>query len=262
MLLIGEADHHELRDALDWLRQHTHLKVAGSIDQALEYSRSESATWHTVVFAQPRPGMFAPRDIDRMSRALPLAHFVALLGSLCEGETRSGQPWPGVVRVYWHQWPTRCATELRMGIEPTSWQLPRTSSEIERTQWMLQRGVPQGEGLVAIFTRQAVLFDALAAACRVAGYASVWCASDQRPIFQGASVALWDGATLDDADLQQLHRITTQLPQVPVIALIGFPRYDQLQRVRQCGAVSLVSCPFLLPDLWTAISDAARSRSV
>ena len=260
VLLIGEADHHELREALDWLRQSTHLTVAGTVDQALQDSSCQERNWHTVIFAQPRPGMFTPRDVDRLSRALPLAHFVALLGSLCEGETRSGQPWPGVVRVYWHQWPTRCATELRMGIEPTSWQLPRTSSEIERTQWILQRPMRRGSGLVAVFTRSAVWFDALASACRVAGYASVWCTSDQPRIFQGAALALWDGATLDLANLEQLQRITRLLPQVPVIALLGFPRLDQQRQVRALGAVSVVSCPFLLPDLWTAMDAATASR--
>ncbi len=261
VLLVGESEHHEFETAVAWLRHHTCLETVRGIDGAMQRIGGNPAGWQTVVFAQSRPGLFAARDIDRVGRALPLTHFVALLGSLCEGETRSGQPWPGVVRVYWHQWGVRCASELDSALQLTSWQLPRTASEVERTELLLGRSVAQEQGLVAIYTRRASYFDALAIACRLAGYASVWSSACRRPNFQGAVAALWDAETLSDAEFQQLQQITSLLPDVPVIALLGFPRHNHVRAALARGASSVVSCPFLLPDLWTAIRDAASQRT-
>ena len=65
-----------------------------------------------IVVAQAYPGQFSGEALDRLARLAPLARVVVLLGSWCEGEVRSGRPWPGAIRVYWHQWPARCAQEL------------------------------------------------------------------------------------------------------------------------------------------------------
>ncbi len=259
VLLIGDAEHHELRPAKRWLQSHVRLQLADSVAQVLALAPPYVADWQTIVLAQTRPGQFSLRDVERLSHIVPLAHFVALLGSHCEGETRSGQPWPGVVRVYWHQWLVRCEAELVSRIEPTSWQLPRTSSEVERTQCLLQRAAARHDGLLAIYTRKAVLFDALAAACRRVGYTSVWCVREQRRIVEGAVAAIWDAETADEASVQQLARITRHLGTTPVVAVMGFPRFDQVQRLLSSGVASVVSLPLQLPDLWTALRQAIES---
>ena len=132
VLFVGAIDFHEFGEAVCWLRAHTQLAAARTVTEAMEQCESRQTFWHTIIIAQSRPGQFAPHDIDQLSRAMPLAHLIALLGSCCEGETRSGRCWPGVVRVYWHQFTARAATELRMDVTATSWQLPRTVSDAER----------------------------------------------------------------------------------------------------------------------------------
>ena len=114
--------------------------------------------------------------------------------------------------------------------------------------------------MLVAFTRSTVTFDGLAAACRAAGYATVWCGHDQPQIFRGAVAALWDAASLDQENLQQLERIRLTQPQLPIVALLGFPRHDQIRQLRQSGATSVVACPFVLPDLWHAIEEAIDSR--
>ena len=59
------------------------------------------------------PGQFSCEAIDRIRTRAPLARLVGLLGSWCEGEVRSGQPWPGTIRIYAHQWPGRAEQELK-----------------------------------------------------------------------------------------------------------------------------------------------------
>jgi CheY-like chemotaxis protein len=257
VLLVGAIDFHEFDEAVRWLRAHTQLDAARTATEALEQSASRQAFWHTIIIAQSRPGQFAPHDIDQLSRAMPLAHLIALLGSCCEGETRSGRPWPGVVRVYWHQFAARAATELRMDVTATSWQLPRTVSDAERADHALQGQPQRAEGLIAIRTQQAVFFDALARACRIAGYSTVWTTSAQWWSVQGAVAVLWHSQLRTGSEFEQLRDIAARARQVPVIALLSFPRYDHVQRATAAGAAAVLSIPFLLPDLWTTLREVA-----
>ncbi|RMG01669.1 MAG: hypothetical protein D6741_04890, partial [Planctomycetota bacterium] len=82
-----------------------------------------------VVWLQSCPGEFTA-DFQREIRAMfPLSPWVAVLGSLCEGEERSGTPMPGAARVWWHQWRLCAAEQLdlwRAG-RSCSWALPPTS---------------------------------------------------------------------------------------------------------------------------------------
>jgi hypothetical protein len=258
VLLMGAVEHHEFGAARRWLRAHTRLDLAAGAEEALGRLARRTRPWQTVVFAQARPGQLPARDVDRIGRAVPLAHLVALLGSCCEGETRSGRPWPGVTRVFWHQWEARCRQEPPGDILPSTWQLPRTASELERTVQALAAPPPPATGLVAIVTRRASLFHGLAAACRVAGYSAVWKTSPTLRDVDGVVAVLWEGATMDDGELEQLRQIGTVLARIPVIALLGFPRYDMVQRAQRCGVRAVLSIPCLLPDLWSTLRAVTR----
>jgi hypothetical protein len=149
-----------------------------------------------IVVAQARPGEFSHQAVDRLRRLAPLARIVGLMGSWCEGEMRSGSPWPASARVYWHQWPARCGGELghlARGV-PSSWSLPITATEEER---LLADAATRGNdaplreahglqpvglsppvglpgGLVLIRSRSAEMAGWLLAACRDRGLAAVW----------------------------------------------------------------------------------------
>jgi CheY-like chemotaxis protein len=257
VLLIGPREFHEFAAAVAWLRSHTELDAVGSVTEALDRCASQPVGWHCVVICQSRPGQFSQQDIDRLNRALPLSHHIALLGSCCEGETRSGRPWPGVVRVYWHQWLARGPSELRSDVAPTSWQLPRTSSDAERVDFALRAAPTPADGLIAIYTGQAVFFQALARACRIAGYSSVWTTTRTWWRLDGAAAVLWHAWAPDGGEFEQLRHIATSSPRVPVVALFGFPRHDHVRRAKECGAAAVLSVPFLLPDLWNTLRELA-----
>lgn len=59
-----------------------------------------------IVLAQSRPGVIRLREIERLRRSAPLSGEVSLLGSWCEGETRTGKPAAGVRRLYWYEFPS------------------------------------------------------------------------------------------------------------------------------------------------------------
>ena len=214
-----------------------------------------------VIFAQARPGQFSAGDMERVSRQLPLAHQVTLLGSLCEGETRSGHPWPGMTRVFWYQFLPRYRDLLESGQTPQSWKLPRTASDVERRSADLEPPSQTADHLVAIFTSSAVSFDGLADACQAGGYTAAWCRDEQTCGFRGAIAGIWDAAASGDLDYDQLRRIVARVPGLPLIILWSFPRIDQVQTAHQHGAAAVLSTPYLLTDLWHTIRDVSSRFS-
>ena len=87
-----------------------------------------------LLFAQRFPGEFPLDEVESLRRRLPLARCLALVGSWCEGEPRSGQPLPGVTRLYWHQWTEQTLRDLRKLLlgQPGPWSMPSTASEEDR----------------------------------------------------------------------------------------------------------------------------------
>jgi hypothetical protein len=253
VLLVGAIDFHEFRPAVRWLRTHTRLDEARTVAAALDKAERRQAGWHTAIVAQSRPGECSQRDVDRLSHAMPLTHLVALLGSCCEGESRSGRPWPGVVRVYWHQFVARAASALRSDVAATAWQLQRTATDAERVDHALQSPPPAATGLIAVCTPQAVFFDALASACRVAGYSTAWVTAGAPLPVAGAAAVLWHGQLRAASDLQRLRDVVSRALRAPVVALLGFPRYDDVRRARAAGAAAVLPLPLLLPDLWDTL---------
>ena len=112
VLLVGGDPDGEFSAAVNWLQGHAALtSVARIEDAAAELDRGPPPD--VVLIAQARPGQFTRGQVEQLHRASPVSRLVALLGSWCEGEIRSGRPWPGVVRIYWHQWRARLAPALR-----------------------------------------------------------------------------------------------------------------------------------------------------
>ena len=162
------------------------------MEAALAGINGNSIAPHGVVLAQAYPGQYsAAAGRAPLVAAIPLARWLALLGSWCEGEPRSGHPLPGVVRVYWHEAAVRFRRELPRWFAPDSaWTLPVTANEEERllaaagrplssnvaaTVYPLAGGVlSASEGLIAIRTTRREMAELLADACRAGGFATAW----------------------------------------------------------------------------------------
>ncbi|MEO2023653.1 MAG: hypothetical protein ABGX05_17660, partial [Pirellulaceae bacterium] len=100
---VGRVDHEEFAPALQWLEKYTRLGVSATVDEALQVLESGGPRPGAIVLGQSRRGEFSQQDQEKMLRCAPLAEALVLLGSWCEGETRSGSPAAGWHRVYWHQ---------------------------------------------------------------------------------------------------------------------------------------------------------------
>ena len=267
ILLVGNTDRPEFRRAravLDASGRVTCLPDPESAAAALAEGR---VVPEVIVVAQAYPAQFSSRVIDRLQRLAPLGRVLGLLGSWCEGEMRSGKPWPGAVRLYWHQWPPRCRRQIeriRRG-ECSAWGLPVTATEEERLLLTAGEPTPNRQGLIAIHTPSFVMEDWLSAACRSRGLSTVWLRPPRWTRVEGATAAIFDGSDGRGWELEAIERLWATLAPAPVIVLLDFPRIEDHHRVLAAGAAAVVSKPLNVDDLFAEMdhhsSTSARKIS-
>lgn len=261
-LLVGNSEHPEFAVALCWLRAHLELTVSAGLDLALQHLRAQENP-QLILLVQSRRNEISQHQIEQLHRTAPLARLVGLLGSWCEGEVRSGEPWKGVQRIYWHQWTPQLidATSDREQRRSKTWVLPRTTTPAERLlRAQEHRHIPQS-GLIGISALSFVDFETLADACQASGRATVWLAEpDQADTdtahYADLSAILCNGGTSHRQDVHRITRLAQQFPGLPLVAVVGYPRLDDQQRLLAAGACHVVSKPYLLDELLTALEES------
>ncbi len=264
VLLVGDTSRAEFREgcaALDEMAAVTRVdNTAAAAAQCCDSVRP-----HAIILAQAYPGQFQLAGIEHLRAAEPLARFITLLGSWCEGEPRSGRPLPGVVRIYWHEAAVRFRRDLPHWFDRESaWSLPITATDEERLQATSAKPLPRADGLVAIWSRRREMADLLTDTCRVAGFATAWMHPRRPCRVQGAAAAIFDGATLDAATMDELKRFAGNVSPAKVLVLLGAPRIQDVRRVRSLGG-SVFAKPFRIDDLIWALnprSHAPRGNAV
>jgi len=299
ILFVGDADRSEFRQARACLDRWGAVQGFADADLAAAALAADRLSPDVMVVAQAFPGQFSHQAIDRLRRLAPLARVLGLMGSWCEGEMRSGSPWPATVRTYWHQWPARCDRQFRrlaMG-QSCSWALPLTATEEERlmvdaaeclpeegphpcahftprcaTAWNKQCGfsslhpallVPSSGTLVAIRSQSHEMADWLSAACRSHGLVTIWQRDSAFARVEGAMAAIFDGTDLCDDECDALRRFVVAVRPAPVIALLSFPRIEDHDRALSAGASVALSKPLMVEDLLEAVdlSTAVQTAS-
>ncbi len=242
---VGDIDHPDFRDTIDVLRVTANLTVATAEPPEL------------VIIAQSRPNIFPIREVEALRRAAPLAGIVALAGSWCEGEPRTGRPWPGVQRLYWYEfsawWQRQLA--IRAAGKCPVWARP-ANHELRNSDCGLRidSGTTRGTIVVNSDVRETayVLSDSL---CR-AGYATIWQrAHRSHDRFRGAIAGIWDEGQLNEREAHQLATFCRQLSAdgAPVVALLDFPRRDRVDHAISLGTAAVLSKPWLNADLITTL---------
>jgi hypothetical protein len=252
VLAVGDTQRPEFREARAVLDRMADVVPARDIDAAVDRLAEGRLAADLIVLAQAYPGQYRREGVERLRRLAPLARLLALLGSWCEGESRSGDPWPAAVRVYWHQWPARCGRELAglAGGLRGSWTLPATAGDEERLLALNPAPGARREGLIVVCAQQVEMGDWLADACRQRGYATVWVRPGESVRPGGARAAIFDGADADAVEADQLRGLAESLEPAPVVALLDFPRIEDQARAVRAGAAAVLSKPLLLEDLF------------
>lgn len=258
ILLIGEREHGEFASAVAWLRSSSTLLACDNIVAAeamLKVAGAKSPEW-MVLLAGYR-GAFANDDVERLHKCAPLARLVTLLGSWCEGETRSGRSLPGIARVYWHQWPTRAPAELlgeRAG-RYAGWSLPRTATPLDVSllarpvgnAWSADNSTNTAELAIIAPTRER--FRTLADAVGACGLKSAWQRASLLQLSAATTGVLVDGESLTEAMEQMIVATVDAAAGRPVVLMLDFPRWQEVERARQLGVTGVLSKPYLLGDL-------------
>ena len=261
VLLTGDFQRPEFQAAVTWLRTTADVDSCANLHDATEHLGQMNADPHLLVVAQSYPDQFSARQIEQLHRTAPLARIVALLGSWCEGEARSGRPWPGVMRIYWHQFESRLSPLL--GEYPdfqTIANLPRTSSNTEQLGGGHVPHSGQYRGLVAIRTSIYNDYEALGESLGQIGYSNVWLNDVGWRDLPRATAIVWDGSYWDGSNPAQTAELRHLCDAAPVIALMNFPRHHEVLHLREAGVSAIVSRPFLIDDLQYQI-DRMASRT-
>ncbi|NQU20375.1 MAG: hypothetical protein HQ567_03765 [Candidatus Nealsonbacteria bacterium] len=286
ILLIGDVDRSEFRRAREALLAVGRVTGAADVESAEELLIADEIVPDVIVIAQTYPAQYRHATLQRLRQSAPLAPLVVLAGSWCEGEMRSGNPLPGAIHVYWHQWQPRCDQHLhrmRRG-ERSAWGLPVTATEEERL--LLQSRISaslaaggtaslaaggtaslaaggtasQGQGLIAIDTPRFEMEDWLSAACRSRGHSTVWLRPPRGARVVGAAAAIFDGSDCRGKEFDRLRRLADTLAPAPVLALLDFPRIEDHNRALAAGAAGVISKPALVDDLFWELDRAMGGR--
>lgn len=252
ILLVGDMRRAEFRDIPADLQRLGRVVAAASPQEAVALLAEGEWIPDLIVIAQTYPGQFSTQAVDRLRRLAPLARVLGLLGTWCEGEMRTGKPWPAAIRVYWHQWHARAQQELgwlRQGVG-AAWALPMTASEEERILALAEQPIGQREGLVAIVSPHFAMQEWLAAACRRHGYSTLWLRPTAVPPHAGFTAAIFDTTECRNEAQEALARWAAAVRPAPVIALLDFPRVDDRDRALAAGAAAVLSKPLLIEDLF------------
>ena len=252
ILVLGDIDRSEFRGPVSELRSLGRVAVADDVSSAVKLVSGGEVVPDVVVVAQAYPGQFATDAIDQLRRAAPLARVVGLLGTWCEGETRTGWPWPAAIRVYWHQWRPQCEQELtRLAAgRASTWALPITAGDEERLLAASHQPFPVKKGHIAISTPLFDMQDWLQKICRRRGYSTSWLRPRQSIETEQVTAAIFDADECSGKELDALKYLVGAIEPAPVLALMDFPRVESRDRALAAGARAVLSKPLLVDDLF------------
>jgi len=249
-LLLGDWTCGEFLDARESLRRQT-VALEAAPEDAYRLLSSQELQPDLIVVATPRPGSVSREAIETVWQLAPLAPLVQLLGSWCEGETRTGVCWPGAMRVFWYDWEAafaRFINHCRCGTCPL-WAVPTRCDEERLLSAATAGGLGQSDPL-AIVSPDARLAEALGDGLHLQELASFWLRpGEPLPVARVAAV-LWEGIHFDHHEQQQVAALRRQLPDRPLIALFDFPRLDTQRQALAAGAGAVLAKPLLIDDLF------------
>ncbi len=260
ILLLGDVERPEFQAEAERLGRWATVCRLADASEAAEAILAQRIAPEVIVIAQSFPGQFSEQAIDRLRQLAPVARVLGLIGSWCEGEMRSGTPWPATARVYWHQWPARSERQLARlaGGQPCAWALPPTATEEERllaAEGEGERGTSTRRGTVVVHSASFEMWEWLAAACQSRRFSAVWQPAGTSIRVRGTAWGIFDATDLGPGERDALEKMAARLRPAPVVALMSFPRVEDRKRALSAGAAAVLSKPLLAEDLWAEMDE-------
>lgn len=253
ILVVGDPRRAEFREVPAAVAPFAPPVVVPTVPDAL---RRVAEGWQPdlIVLLQSYPGEHAPAAVEQLRGLAPLARVVVVVGAWCEGETRSGRPLPGTVRVGWAEFPLQAARELRQMLsgETGAWSLPSTASEEERLLAVPYAPAASGGSIVVVAADEHAVRQWLVDACRDRGYVAIGIRPDEA--VPASSAGIFDGDQCRGHEERLLREFIRGLHGAPVVAIFNFPRTDDRDRARRAGATAVLGKPIDLDDLFDCLT--------
>lgn len=264
ILLTGDYLH---RDFYELIREdHNTITLTPFSDLVSNSIAGED--FSVVVIAQSRRNQFETSELEAVAAKFPHLPIVALSGSWCEGEMRSGNPFPGLIRIYWHQWQGRLKN-FRWQLENrnvSTWHLPKTYSSADQ---VIDESLGQaiefpGNALIGISALTPDGHEMLQDACRCAGLKTVWidATSEIDARRELPQIVLINGNSMNTQLVDRIRKLKAQFPNAAQITFLNFPRQFDLDAARSEGVQHVISKPFHLRDLHLMMSECLSSSRV
>lgn len=245
VIYVGDREWPEFAEPLHWLAARANVLFARDVESAVAMLKLQQNPADLLIVAQLRPGEYTHSSFDSLRRAAPLAPIVCLLASYCQGEMRTGKPWPGAPRVYAPQFIARVGQQFERleSQDGSAWSLPFSKTEEDRLLASSPIDERRFMARVAVFSDQRETSNALCDLFSFAGCTVVDRSGDD------VDVAIWDCQGDFLASQSSFERLVERWPRTARIVLMGFPRVDNQAAALTSGAAAVVSKPFLIEDL-------------
>lgn len=277
VLLVATGARKEFAQVLQLIHALADVTVVPNLDAAESFLSGGDAgppAIEFVILIQSHPGQYAPKKIESLVRLSPLARWVIVAGSWCEGEMRTGGVSPLVEREYWYAWPAWCAQNLAprhkrsLSQSPTSARTIETASPAQSWRLRDDRVADPTDGdlsaisgdriPLAIRTWQRVDYQGLAEVAEKLGYVCEHI--DPRkavPPFEKWHALIWVLRYGEPREAAELASFTNSHLRLPIIVLATFPRVQDVDLLRQSGATQVLAQPMALADLARALQQVA-----
>ena len=212
-----------------------------------------------VLIFQSFSGERRESEVLEIKRRFPITPILAVLGSWCEGETRTGTPLLGVHNMLWYDFAAMAPLEFeawKRGL-PTVWSLPEGA--LPDAMEMLTR------------TRNRTIFENFERKP-----AKIWIESDdfeqfrlQRDIFHTlfdcetfgrfagcedaalteSDILVFDFPDFTPATQARFSELKTRFPKARCVTFLEFPRWNEQRQIQSYGADAVFPKPFRIQDL-------------
>ncbi|MDB4766721.1 hypothetical protein OAG71_03430 [bacterium] len=256
VLLTGDYWHADYRNLIG------EMAIPATLTPLDKITAVDTQRFSLIVIAQSRSGQFDQAEIDAIVSENPITPVVMLLGSWCEGERRSDTPVEGVKRVFWHQWQGRfqsfCDQLRNEGI--SIWHSPATLSDADCVSEQ-RVGLDQSH-VIGVSALNEQTYESLAQGITAIGGKPKWV---ERVSWVNLAASV--SAICIDADSfsptleKRISWAQSQVEHVPLIVMMNFPRRQEIEALQRAGVVRVVSKPFELADLQSAIESVIEIDS-
>lgn len=244
LCIIGDWKKKCFAAAQDVLESHqaTQFEFA---DDALKSNELSSREPVLIVLAQSARGQFSQPAIDQLSTTFPRARIVVMLGSWCEGETRSGSPLSGVSRLYAAEF----AARIRRLENPfaVSRAFDPNLGDEEKLLAQAYADRPQGKFIVVAddLSFAESIRDSISHGNRIAIATRI----DASVRISNVDAIVYDANPNRVSRRRDIKALSIRYPSASIVALCDFPRGEECVELESLGVASVLPKPFSIDDL-------------